>query len=73
MSAEEIMVELARLNRRELETVDAKLHQLLQERPPQPGDKSWGEALLTVAGTAEGLPADLAHNHDHYLHGTPRR
>ena len=31
-----------------------------------------GEALLEVAGTAEGLPRDMARNHDHYLHGTPR-
>ena len=25
------------------------------------------------AGTCKGLPSDLARNHDHYLHGTPRR
>lgn len=24
-------------------------------------------------GTAEGLPEDLAANHDHYLHGQPRK
>ena len=29
--------------------------------------------LLGVAGKATGLPADLAENHDHYLHGTPKR
>ena len=32
-----------------------------------------GEALLEVAGTVEGLPPDYAENHDHYLHGLPRR
>jgi hypothetical protein len=25
-----------------------------------------------VIGMAEGLPPDLARNHDHYLHGRPR-
>jgi hypothetical protein len=31
------------------------------------------ERLIKVAGTAKGLPADLAVNHDHYLHGQPKR
>jgi hypothetical protein len=26
-----------------------------------------------VAGKAVGLPEDLAENHDHYLHGLPKR
>lgn len=29
--------------------------------------------LLGFAGTVEGLPADMAEQHDHYLHGTPKR
>ena len=30
--------------------------------------------LLSMAGTAEGdYPPDLARNHDHYLHGRPKR
>ena len=29
--------------------------------------------LLDVAGTAKGLPDDLAQNHDHYLHGRPKQ
>jgi hypothetical protein len=69
MSAEEIIDQLPRLTRRELEDVDAHLHRLLQN----PGRKSWGEALLEVAGTAKSLPEDLSANHDHYLHGTPKR
>jgi hypothetical protein len=32
-----------------------------------------GKVLLEFAGTAEGLPRDMARNHDHYLHGTPRQ
>ena len=28
--------------------------------------------LLKFAGKAKDLPADMAENHDHYLHGRPR-
>lgn len=31
------------------------------------------ERLKSVAGKAQGFPADLAINHDHYLHGQPKR
>jgi hypothetical protein len=31
------------------------------------------DRLQSVAGKAKGLPADLAINHDHYLHGQPKR
>ena len=31
------------------------------------------DLLLSVAGKAESLPPDLAPQHDHYLHGQPRR
>ncbi len=34
---------------------------------------SLSDVLLKFAGTARGLPSDLAENHDHYLHGQPRR
>lgn len=72
MSAQEIIAELPKLNRRELETVDARLHELLQPGESRVAVTSWRSALLEVAGTAEGLPADLARNHDYYLHGVPR-
>ena len=72
MSTQEIIRELAKLNRDELTQVDLRLHELLQEKIRDSG-KSWGEALLEVAGTVEGLPPDYAENHDHYLHGIPRR
>lgn len=31
------------------------------------------EIFKDVIGTAKGLPPDLAKNHDHYLHGRPKR
>ena len=72
MSAQEIITELANLSQPELEYVEARLHALLRDHGRTPA-RSWGEALLDVAGTAQGLPGDFAQNHDHYLHGAPRR
>lgn len=40
--------------------------------PPEPGNELT-RRLLKIAGTVEGLPADLAAQHDHYLYGTPQR
>ena len=31
------------------------------------------ERLKDVIGTAEGLPEDMAENHDHYVRGAPKR
>ena len=31
------------------------------------------EGLLSFSGVVKEGPLDLARNHDHYLHGTPRR
>jgi len=31
------------------------------------------ERLKSVAGIISGLPADWASQHDHYIHGTPKR
>ena len=70
MSTQEIIRELTKLDRDELAQVDLKLHELLEEKI-RTGGRSWGEALLEVAGTVEGLPPDYAENHDHYLHGLP--
>jgi hypothetical protein len=34
---------------------------------------TWAEVFDGIAGKARGLPSDLARNHGHYLHGTPKR
>ncbi|MBI3823903.1 MAG: hypothetical protein HY289_14640 [Planctomycetes bacterium] len=39
----------------------------------QPAPATLGKRLLKHAGTVAGLPEDLAEQHDHYLHGTPKR
>ena len=31
------------------------------------------ERYKSAIGTVEGLPEDFAENHDHYIHGTPKR
>ena len=31
-----------------------------------------GEAILKLAGSIKG-PKDFARNHDHYIHGTPKK
>ena len=38
-----------------------------------PAESTLGERLRKFKGVAQDLPADLAENHDHYLHGTPKR
>jgi len=41
-------------------------------KPETPADAdSLGRRLMKHAGAVKGLPADLARNHDHYIHGTP--
>ena len=36
-------------------------------------DTTLGQRLLQFVGLADGLPSDMAENHDHYIHGTPKR
>lgn len=67
MSAQEIIEQLGRLAPDELQRVQAKLQELGGQ-----SRQSLGAALLQFAGTAEGLPADMAENHDHYIHGIPK-
>ena len=36
-------------------------------------DLSFYERYKEFIGALDGLPRDLAENHDHYLYGTPKR
>jgi hypothetical protein len=71
MSAQDIIAELPKLSQPELESLDHLIHELLATKAGQ-SQRSWGEALLEVAGSVPGLPSDFAQNHDHYLHGAPK-
>jgi hypothetical protein len=31
------------------------------------------DRLRRLAGTVDDLPSDMARNHDHYIHGAPKR
>jgi predicted DNA-binding antitoxin AbrB/MazE fold protein len=46
---------------------------VIVETQPQGGGSSVGKRLLKHAGTVADLPKDLAEQHDHYIHGTPKR
>lgn len=37
------------------------------------GEATIWAKLLEIAGTVEGLPPDMAENHDHYLYGAPKK
>ncbi len=41
--------------------------------PEQQETEKLREGLLSFSGAVKEGPADLARNHDHYLHGTPRQ
>jgi len=69
VSTQEIIAELPKLTRPELEAVETRLQQLLG-RPPV---RLWGEALAEFAGAVGELPADYALQHNHYLHLVPEQ
>ena len=43
------------------------------EPEPAPDRPTHAEALREFIGAFHGLSADLAENHDYYLHGAPRK
>lgn len=51
--------------------------ELVQPEPSPSVDQgsgsTLGERLLKYAGTVRGLPHDLAKQHDHYIHGCPKK
>jgi hypothetical protein len=57
------------------ERVEVEVRLLTENTPPSEESRvpSLYERLKDVVGKAEGLPPDLAENHDHYLHGQDRR
>ena len=50
----------------------------LRRRAAKPGASkrpipSLYESLKPIIGSIKGMPADWASQHDHYIHGTPKR
>ena len=43
------------------------------ELPPSSRPLTWAERFKDVIGTVDDLPTDMAKNHDHYLHGAPKK
>ena len=70
MSTREIIAQLPKLSRQELEEVDLKLHELLATPTAAQGAS---RPLKRFAGAVKRLPSDMARNHDHYLHGRPKK
>jgi hypothetical protein len=66
MSAQEIIAELPKLKPDELRLVQEKLDELQTAAPARTRWKRF-------AGALRGLPDDMARNHDHYLHGRPKK
>jgi hypothetical protein len=53
------------------ESEQDKIRAWLMSKPKV--DKPILHKLAELAGTVKNLPSDFALNHDHYLHGTPKR
>jgi hypothetical protein len=43
------------------------------KKPEEKPLSSLAKRLLALAGTAKGLPPDMAEQHDHYIHGAKKR
>ena len=41
--------------------------------PREAAKSTLGQRLQWLVGSIEAMPADFAAEHDHYIHGTPRR
>jgi hypothetical protein len=44
-----------------------------QGGPAAPSMPTLAERYAAIIGSVDGLPADLSEQHDHYIHGAPRR
>ncbi len=52
-----------------------KVEVVVRESPAEarPDKPTLAQRLLKHAGTVAGLPGDMAEQHDHYIHGTPKQ
>ena len=56
-------------------TEGTRVEVVVREPLPTVNEKqpTLAERLLKHAGTVTDLPSDMAEQHDHYIHGTPKR
>jgi hypothetical protein len=52
---------------------EVRVRPVVKMSEAEAGDATLSKMLLSFAGTVEGLPADMALNHDHYLYGVPKK
>ena len=45
---------------------------LVVEQTDTESGPTWGEVFRDLAGSVQGLPSDLAENHDHYIRGAAK-
>ncbi len=50
-----------------------RVEPLSETKTEQKGGKTLLERMGNFVGALDGLPSDLAAQHDHYLYGTPKR
>jgi hypothetical protein len=55
------------------EGTEVRVRPVLMASPQRGSESSLSEMLLSFAGVVEGLPDDMALNHDHYLYGVPKK
>jgi hypothetical protein len=84
MTLEEILAALPNLTEEELEAVDHTLYELdlkasrerLERRSLEPDlpPRHWTKVFEDWTGKGEGdFPEDFSFNHDHYIHGAPKK
>lgn len=47
--------------------------EVVAKQPTESGKATVGQRLMWLVGAIPDLPPDFAKEHDHYIHGTPRR
>lgn len=55
------------------EGTEVSVRPISRRSTPPDENGSLSDMLLSFAGTVEGLPDDMARNHDHYLYGVPKK
>ncbi|MCY2989431.1 MAG: hypothetical protein NTY19_16385 [Planctomycetota bacterium] len=51
----------------------ARIEVVVKEEPAAGQPKTLRDVLLQSAGCLSDLPTDFAEQHEHYIHGTPKR